>query len=128
MPYWSIFCLYCNGYIADALLECVPVEKRASAAYRLLFQARPGVALACPYCNGLISFDEHGEPAVPRSGWPVLRYGRAELEIKREADGEPADVSLAEWALRHRFRRPGLCEPFGDYTYVEQAPPDETVP
>jgi hypothetical protein len=38
MPYWSIFCLYCQGYIADALLECVPVPKRANPAYRLLFR------------------------------------------------------------------------------------------
>ena len=26
MPYWSIYCLWCNGYIVDALLECVPAK------------------------------------------------------------------------------------------------------
>ena len=28
MPYWSIFCLYCQGYLADALLECLPTATR----------------------------------------------------------------------------------------------------
>lgn len=37
MPYWSIFCMYCGGYIADALLECLPATKRASAAFQVLF-------------------------------------------------------------------------------------------
>ncbi len=41
MPYWSIYCLYCRGYIADALLECLPAAKRSMAAYRLLFQTKP---------------------------------------------------------------------------------------
>jgi hypothetical protein len=128
MPYWSIYCLYCRGYLADALLECLPSAKRLSPAYRLLFHARAGAALACPYCNGLISFDDNGQPQVPRPGWPVFRYGQAELEIKKQADGEPPDSPLADWALRHRFIRPGTHDPFGDYTYAEQAPPDEVVP
>ena len=128
MPYWSVFCLYCGGYIADALLECVPASKRSGAAYRLLFQARPGAALACPYCNGLLGFDASGRPTVPEPGWPVFRYGRAELEIKKQADGEPAGESLDVWALRHRFTRPGTHFPFGNYCHAEQAAPDEFVP
>ena len=24
MPYWSVYCVWCGGYISDALLECVP--------------------------------------------------------------------------------------------------------
>ena len=129
MPYWSAsFCLYCRGYIADALLECIPMSARPTAAYRRLFQARAGAALACPYCDGLLGFDDSGTPQIPRSGWPVLRYGRAELEIKKEADGEPPDVTLEAWALRHRFTRPGTHLPFSGYTYAEQAPPDEVVP
>src|SRR3954447_17875232 len=99
MPYWSLLCLYCRGYIADALLECVPASKRSGPAYRLLFQTRAGAALACPYCNGLIGFDDVGQPQVPRPGWPVFRHGRAELERKRQADGETADTTLADWAL-----------------------------
>src|SRR5262245_8383266 len=121
MPYWSIFCLYCQGYIADALLECVPASKRSSPAYRLLFQARAGAALACPYCNALLGFDDSGQPQVAQPGWPVFRYGRAELEIKRQADGEPADVPLAEWALRHRFTSPGTHLPLSGYVYAEEA-------
>jgi hypothetical protein len=128
MPYWSILCLHCSGYIADALLECVPRAKRSLPGYGLLFHARAGAALACPYCNGLIGFDNSGGPQVPQSGWPVFRYGRAELEIKQQSDGEPPQTSLADWALRHRFTRPGLHDPLGNYTYAEQAPPDETVP
>lgn len=128
MPYWSVFCLYCRGYIADALLECLPAGKRSSVAYRLLFQARPGAALACPYCSGLFGFDDDGQPAVPQSGWPVFRYGRAELEIKKGADGEPRGVSLEEWALRHRFRQPGTHDPLRGYIYAEHAPADEVVP
>src|SRR5439155_19364333 len=48
MPYWSIFCLYCRGYIVDALLECIPRDKQADPAYRLLLQAQPGAAFAMP--------------------------------------------------------------------------------
>jgi hypothetical protein len=128
MPYWSIFCLYCQGYLADALLECVPTAKRSSPGYRLLFHSRAGAALACAYCNGLIGFDDTGQPRVPPPGWPVFRYGKAELETKRQADGEPSHASLSDWALRHRFTRPGTKKPFSGYTYAEQAPPDEVVP
>jgi hypothetical protein len=127
MPYWSIFCLYCQGYIADALLECVPVPKRANPAYRLLFRAQPGAALVCPYCGGLIGFDANGQPVVPLSGWPVFRYGEAELEAKKLADGEPASTSLEDWALRHRFTQPGTHPPLRGYLYAEQVDPDEPV-
>jgi hypothetical protein len=128
MPYWSIICLYCHGYIADALLECVPPAKRLAPAYRLLFQARAGAALACPYCNCLIGFDDAGQPQVPQPGWPVFRYGRTELEIKRQVDGEPDTIALADWALRHRFTQPGTHLPLSGYTYAEETALDETVP
>ena len=128
MPYWSIFCLYCQGYIADALLECVPASQRSIPAYRSLFQARSGGALACPYCDRLIGFDDAGRPQVPPTGWPVFRYGRAELELKRQADGELPHIPLADWALRHRFTQPGTHLPLIGYTYAEEAEPDETVP
>jgi hypothetical protein len=94
----------------------------------MLVQARPGAALACPYCNGLIGFDDDGAPAAPRPGWPVFRYGQAELEQKKQADGEPPTASLTDWALRHRFLQPGSHQPFAIYTYAEQAPSPETVP
>jgi len=128
MPYWSIACLYCHGYIADALLECLPAIKRSGTAYRSLFRARAGAALACPYCNNLIGFNDTGQVQVAGKGWPVFRYGRVELEVKKQADGEPPQTSLADWALRHRFIKPGTHSPFGSYTYAEQAPPNETVP
>ena len=128
MPYWSIYCIYCLGYISDALLECIPASKKSSAAFRRLFFAQSGVALACPYCNGLIGFDDTGQPQTPQSGWPVFRYGRAELEVKKQADGEPTDLPLPDWALRHRFTQPGTKNPLCDYTYAEQAPAHESVP
>ena len=128
MPYWSIYCLHCLGYIADALLECVPLAKRSDPAYRLLFQALPGAALACPHCDGLIGFDGSGQTQAPQSGWPVFRYGQAELEAKKQADGESPATPLTDWALRHRFVQPGTHQPFTVYTYAEQAPSDELVP
>jgi hypothetical protein len=128
MPYWSIFCLHCNGYLADALLECLPAGKQGHSGYKLLFQMKPGAALACPYCGGLIAFDADGKPQSPQTGWPVFRYGRAELEQKKQADGEPPATLLADWAVRHRFTLPGTHRPLTDYTYAEQAPPDEIVP
>jgi hypothetical protein len=128
MPYWSIYCVFCHGYIADALLECIPVAKRAEAAFQLLFFARPGAVLACPYCNGLLGFDNSGKPCVPRSAWSVFRYGRAELEVKKQADGEAVATSLPDWASRHRFTQPGTHLPLRNYTYAEDAPLDETVP
>lgn len=128
MPYWSVYCLYCRGYIADALLECVPAGRRSHPGYRLLFYARPGAALACPYWSGPIGFDAAGTPQAPQPGWPVFRYGRAELELKKQADGEPPTTALPDWALRHRFTQPGTHLPLTDYTYAEHAPPDETVP
>src|SRR5262245_25186348 len=111
MPYWNVFCLWCQGLIIDALLECVPPAKQANPAFRLLFRAQPGAALACPYCGGLIGFDDDGSACQPRSGWPVFRYGLAELEAKKLADGEPAATSLSDWAVRHRFTQPGSQMP-----------------
>jgi hypothetical protein len=128
MPYWSIYCLYCHGYITDALLECLPAVRRAHPAYQLLFKARPGAALACPYCSGLFGFDQAGTPQAPAPGWAVFRYGLAELELKKQADGEPAATPLADWALRHRFTQPGTHQPFTGYIYAEQSPPNEVVP
>lgn len=128
MPYWSVFCLYCHGYIADALLECLPANQRQHPAYRLLFQAQPGAAFACPYCGRLLSFDANGALQRPPSGWPVFRFGRAELEAKMQADGEPPGTPLTDWALRHRFTQPGTHQPLTGYTYADQAPADETVP
>lgn len=128
MPYWSVYCLYCGGYIADALLECLPAATRLAAAYQLLFQAQSGAALACPYCNRLIGFDATGQIIAAESGWPVFRYGRAELELKKQADGELAATSLTEWALRHRFTQPGTHDPLSEYIYAEDAPANEVVP
>jgi hypothetical protein len=128
MPYWSIYCLYCGGFIADALLECVPAARQREAAYLLLAHTQPGAALACPYCNGLLGFDQAGQPQPPQTGWPVFRYGRAELEIKKQDDGVAASTSLGDWALQYRFLRPGTHLPLSEYTYAEQAPPHETVP
>src|SRR5438874_2635983 len=70
----------CQGFIIDALLECLPAQRRQEPAYRLLFQAQPGAALACPYCNGLLGFDNSGNPQPPQSGWPIFHYGKAVLE------------------------------------------------
>lgn len=128
MPYWSIYCLWCQGEIVDASLECVPALKRSSPAFGLLFNMKPGAALACPYCNGLIGFDSNGEVCAPQSRSAVFRYGLAELEQKKLGDGEPVGVSLQDWALRHRFVSPGTHKPFSEYTYAEFAVPDETVP
>lgn len=128
MPYWSIYCVYCHGYISDALLECVPARKRGVPAFRLLFSKCRGAAFACPYCNRLLGFDDGGRPEAAQSGSPVFRYGRAQLELKKRADGEPVATSLTDWAFRHRFTQPGTRLPFEDYTYAEDAPIDETVP
>ncbi|HEV3256155.1 MAG TPA: hypothetical protein VG013_04690 [Gemmataceae bacterium] len=128
MPYWSIYCVYYSGYIVDALLECLPARQRSHPAYRLLFNAQPGAALACPYCNGLLGFEHQGKPRSAAPGWPVFRYGRAELELNKQADGEAPATPLTHWALRPRFMHPGTHQPFTEYTYAEQTPPDETVP
>jgi hypothetical protein len=61
-------------------------------------------------------------------GWPVFRYGQAELEAKKLADGEPASTSLEDWALRQRFTQPGTHPPLRGYLYAEHADADETVP
>src|SRR5262245_25927017 len=128
MPYWSIYCLYCNGYIVDALLECLPAANRLRPEYKLLFHGKPGAAFACPYCNGLLGFDDDGRLQAPHAGWLVFRYGRAELALKMQADGEPPGTALADWAVKHRFTQPGTHAPLVGYTYAEDAPPDETVP
>jgi len=128
MPYWSLYCIYCSGYIVDALLECVPARMRAEPAFRHLFKTEPGAAFACPYCSGLLGFDDDGQPQVAQTGWPVFRYGRTELEAKKAADGELDTMALADWALKHRFTQPGTHQPFTDYTYAEQAPANEIVP
>ena len=76
MPYWAIFYLYCQGYISDALLECLPAAKKAHVAFRWLFDRKPGAALACPYCNALIGFDDLEQPRIPETGWPVFGIAR----------------------------------------------------
>jgi len=58
----------------------------------------------------------------------VLRYGRAELEVRKEIDGEPSSVSLVDWARKHRWLEPGTHYPLTEYNYAEQAAADETVP
>src|SRR5260370_31366221 len=128
MPYWAIFCFYCQGYISDALLECLAPNKKSHAAFRTLFFRKPGAALACPYCNGLIGFDDFKQPRVPEAGWPVFRYSQVELELKKRDDGAAPAASLTDWASVFRFSQPGTHPPFASYTYAEQAPPDETVP
>jgi hypothetical protein len=128
MSYWSIFCPHCRGYLADALLECVRVAHRSRPGYVLLFQARSGAALACPSCGGLIGFDAAGNAVSSQGGWPVFRYGQAEMEAKRAADGEPDTTALEDWALRHRFTQPGTHSPLRGDVYAEQAPANETVP
>jgi hypothetical protein len=65
MPYWSIYWRYCHGYTVDALLECIPAANRLHPGYKLLFNAQPGAALACPYCNGLFGFDDDGQVQKP---------------------------------------------------------------
>ncbi len=84
--------------------------------------------MACPYCNGLFGFDSVGRPQPALTGWPVFRYGQAELEIKKVADGEPPTVPLSVWALRQRFTQPAGNQPFDGYTYAEDAIPNEAVP
>src|SRR5262249_23253831 len=85
MPDWSVYCVICAGYIIDALLECVPGQKRGEPAFKRLFKCEPGAALACPYCNALLGFDDNNEIQVAHGGWPVFRYGLAELEAKKIA-------------------------------------------
>jgi hypothetical protein len=128
MPYWGIYCPHCLGFILDALLECLPAHQKRHAAYALLFSGKPGAALACPYCNDLIGFDDSGKPQTPPSAWPVFRYGRAELEVKKQDDYEPPMTVLPVWALKHRFTQPGTHQPLVNYVYAEDAPADETVP
>jgi hypothetical protein len=128
MPYWGIYCLHCQGYILDALLECLPADQKRHPAFPLLFAGRAGAALACPYCNELIGFNDSGQPDAPKTGWPVFRYAQAELEIKKQDDHEPSGTALAVWAVKHRFMQPGTHQPLTQYLYAEQAPADETVP
>jgi hypothetical protein len=128
MPYWGVLCLWCEGEIVDALLECVPREKRSSPAFRLLSLCKPGAALACPYCNRLIAFDEGGNLRPPLPGWPIFRYGRNLCEAKKLADGESAATALAAWALQYRFMNPGTHLPLTEYTYAEDAPEHDFVP
>jgi hypothetical protein len=128
MPHLEILCLFCGGIIRDLLLECVPKSKKASAAFVILMELKPGAAFPCPYCSRLLGFDDDQKPRVPQSGWPVIRYGLAELQLRQEFDGEPSGVSLAEWARKNHWIEPGTHQPLSEYIYAEQAPVDETVP
>src|SRR5207249_1810266 len=101
MPHLEVVCLFCGGIIRDLLLECVPEAKRGTLAYALLMELNPGVAFPCPYCSALLGFDEHHKLRVPASGWPVLRYGWAELQLRKDIDGEPSSVALPDWGRKH---------------------------
>jgi hypothetical protein len=130
-PYWGKTCPLCGGHIADSLLECLPPDKFDSPEGKALRMELPGGALACPYCGGLISFDDEGELEAAKSGLPVLRYSRARLHTKMtdaNEDNQPPQTPLPEWALNHRFTEPGTHQPLEGYLYAENAPTDETVP
>jgi hypothetical protein len=99
-----------------------------SAAYEILMDLKPGAAFPCPYCGQLLGFDSDCKAQVPSAGWPVLRLGRNELELRKEFDGEPADALLADWAARNHWIEPGTHQPLSEYKYAEQVPADETVP
>ena len=129
MPYWSVFCLYCGGYIADALLECLPAGKRSRRGLSIVVPG-PSGQLRWPVRIATVSSDSMttASPRSPgRDGRSSAMDGRS-WRSRSGADGEPPDVSLEDWALRHRFRQPGTHDPFRGYTYAEQAPLDETVP
>jgi hypothetical protein len=128
MPHLEVVCLFCGGIIRDLLLECVPQAKRGTVAYALLMDLNPGAAFPCPYCSALLGFDEHHNLRTPASGWPVLRYGQAELQLRRETDGEPPGSSLPDWGRKHHWLEPGTHSPLSEYNYAEQAAKDETVP
>ena len=63
MPYWSIYCLTCNGYIVDALLECVPSGKRLQPGFKLLFHAKPGTHE--PFLEYTYAEDAPADETVP---------------------------------------------------------------
>lgn len=118
MPYWSQFCCLCQGYIADALLECLPPEDFNSTTGKLLRGMQPGAALACPYCHGAIGFDAQGQLVAADPAWPVLPYSRSALELKKDADGAGPQVTLEEWALQYRFPQPGSQLPLVQYPFA----------
>jgi hypothetical protein len=53
---------------------------------------------------------------------PAFRYGRAELEVRKQTDGEPVTTPLADWALRHRFVQPGTHQPLGNSSMPNKHP------
>src|SRR5580704_18854844 len=83
MPHLEAVCLYCGGVIRDLLLECVPKPMRASAAFALLMALKPGVSFPCPYCSRLLGFDDSQQLRIPQTGWRVIRYCLAELELRK---------------------------------------------
>lgn len=131
-PYFAQPCPACAGYISDSLLECLPTGKASRAADspegRRLRMAQAGVALACPYCNTPIGFDQSGQLIHAPAGWPLLRYSRAAVEQKMQDEGIPPGTTLEQWAVTTRFDQPGSHQPLVNYLFAEQAPSDETVP
>jgi hypothetical protein len=101
---------------------------KLTSAYAILMELKPGAALPCPYCSRLIGFDDNQKARMPQSGWPVIRYGLAELQLRKEFDGQPTNVSLPEWAYKNHWIEPGTHYPLSEYVYAEQAPADEIVP
>ena len=116
------------GDIRDLLLECVPKAKKASAAYALLMDLKPGAAFPCPYCSRLLGFDDNHKLRIPQPGWPVIRYGQSDVQLRKEFDGEPPHLSLADWARKNHWIEPGTHYPLSEYQYAEQAPANEVVP
>lgn len=115
VPYWSQPCKLCGGHISDPLLECTAPQGPAGST---LHAMKPGAALLCPYCHEAIGFNNQGFLDVALKGWPVVKYSKAALEAKKQADGAPAGMSLEEWAKNYRFDRPGFKEPLKDYPYA----------
>ena len=70
MPYWSVYCVFCSGYIIDALLECVPAQNRLLPSFRSLFKMEPGAELAWQHDarlqpdGTLTFFDDGSNPPI----------------------------------------------------------------
>ena len=127
MPHVELMCLFCAGMIRDLLLECVPKARRTNLGYNLLMELKPGTAFPCPYCGQLLGLDDDQTLRIPQSGWPVIRLGLAELQMKREVDGQE-HLSLKEWARTNYWLQPGTHQPLTGYSYAEETPIDEIVP
>jgi hypothetical protein len=98
-----------------------PDEAKALPGFKELLRHKPGAAINCPFCQGAVEFQDHGNLA-PSTKIP-LRYSRTKMEKRAKDYGSTLsppqpNMTPEEWIAEEKLM-PGALQ---GYTYAEDQP------